>query len=205
MLITGTKRKATTKADASLDASLELLQIADSLACNVGAGIEECIASLANIDAKGVAGVVRKLEAYKKSLLLASVKIESNVKATAMIGSVAYAHKRRKQVLAVDPLKGKSSQQKSSQQSSRGEVPRVSPRLVASNLAAEDHPFPANGKCYTTFEAVQILLVVDQKRRRSLMNEWIDSGLLVCSVRTIYRRLSDATGRTSCPRKVNGQ
>jgi hypothetical protein len=61
----GTKRKTTTLADASLDASIEMLQIADSLESNIGAWIEACITRLRTIDVKGVARVVKKSDVFK--------------------------------------------------------------------------------------------------------------------------------------------
>ena len=74
MVKSGTKRKTTTLADASLDASIEMLQIADSLESNIGAGIEACITRLRTIDVKGVAGVVKKLESYRKGVWLCGTR-----------------------------------------------------------------------------------------------------------------------------------
>ena len=105
MVKSGTKRKTTTLADASLDASIEMLQIADSLESNIGAGIEACITRLRTIDVKGVAGVVKKLESYRKGVCVAQEKIVSNVKKTSVIGNVSYAFHRRKKAKVKDPLK----------------------------------------------------------------------------------------------------
>ena len=101
----GYETQNSTLADVSLDASIEMLQIADSLESNIGAGIEACITRLRTIDVKGVAGVVKKLESYRKGVCVAQEKIVSNVKKTSVIGNVSYAFHRRKKAKVKDPLK----------------------------------------------------------------------------------------------------
>ena len=45
-----------------------------------------------------MAGVVRRLGGYRKSVCVAKEKIESNVNKTSLIGNVSYAFDRREKV-----------------------------------------------------------------------------------------------------------
>jgi hypothetical protein len=97
------------------------------------------------IKVKGVAGVVRKLEGYRKGVCVAKEKIESNVKKTSLIGSVSYAFERRKKAKVEDPL------MMTSRSSVPKDIPRVSPRIVSEKLAfvseklaTKAHPLPKN-------------------------------------------------------------
>ena len=195
MVKSGTKRKTTTLADASLDASIEMLQIADSLESNIGAGIEACITRLRTIDVKGVAGVVKKLESYRKGVCVAQEKIVSNVKKTSVIGNVSYAFHRRKKAKVEDPLKT------TSHSSAPKDISRASPRLVLEKLAMKAHPLPANGKVYSVYEAIIILQDEKPGKRRRTIIYWLKHGLIACSPRTIYRRLGDATKRNVMPKQ----
>ena len=65
-----------------------------------------------------MAGVVRRLGGYRKSVCVAKEKIESNVNKTSLIGNVSYAFDRREKVKVKDPLKRTSK-----------DIPRVPPVL----------------------------------------------------------------------------
>jgi hypothetical protein len=194
MVKSSTKRRTTTLADASLHTSIEMLQIADSLESNIRAGIEACITRLRTIDVKGVAGVVKKLESYRKGVCVAQEKIVSNVKKTSMIGNVSYAFHRRKKAKVEDPLKT------TSHSSAPKDISRASPRLVL-EIAMKAHPLPANGKVYSVYEAFIILQDEKSGKRRRTIVHWLKHGLIACSPRTIYWRLGDATKRNVMPKQ----
>jgi hypothetical protein len=182
MVKSGAKRKATTLVDASLDSSIEMLQIADSLESNIGAGIEAYITRLRMIDVKGVAGVVKKLESYR------GMCVAQEKKKTSVIGNISYAFHRKKE--------GDFSQQCPKRYTS------CFPHLVLAKLAMKAHPLPANGKVYSSmYEAIIILQDEKPGKRKRRIIYCVEHGLIACSLRTIYRRLGDATKRNVMPKQ----